>query len=52
VKFHVIKTDTSFLLSLIDLDRLKAYFNNVENTLVVEKRAFSVIRRFGHGFLL
>jgi hypothetical protein len=32
VKFHVIKTDTSFLLSLADMDRLKVYFNNIENT--------------------
>ncbi len=34
VKFHVIKTDTSFLLSLADMNRLKVYFNNVINSLI------------------
>jgi hypothetical protein len=61
VKFHVIKTDISFLLSLADMDRLKVYFNNVTNSLMQmvnineilrKKKSYSVIRRFGHGFLL
>jgi hypothetical protein len=54
VKFHVIKADTPFLLSLADMDRLKVYFNNVENTLFMttKNRSLPVIRRFGHGFLL
>jgi hypothetical protein len=61
VKFHVIKTDTSFLLSLADMNRLKVYFNNVINSLIQminineilrKKKSFSVIRRFDHGFLL
>jgi hypothetical protein len=54
VKFHVIKTDTPFLLSLADMNRLKVYFNNIENTLFMttKNRGLPVIRRFGHGFLL
>ena len=57
VEFHIVKTDTSFLLCLADLDRLKIYFNNVQNILISEnkqgdKQAFSVIRRFGHPFFL
>jgi hypothetical protein len=62
MKFHVIKTDISFLLSLADMNRLKVYFNNVINSLIQmikisdeilrKKRSFSVIRRFDHGFLL
>jgi hypothetical protein len=54
VKFHVIKTDTSFLLSLADMNRLKVYFNNVENTLfmITKNRDLSIIRRFDHDFLL
>ena len=43
VEFHIVKTDTSFLLCLADLDRLKVYFNNVQNTLVSENKTFSVI---------
>jgi thiol-disulfide isomerase/thioredoxin len=54
MKFHVIKTDTSFLLSLADMNRLKVYFNNVENILfmITKNRDLSVIRRFDHDFLL
>ncbi len=57
VKFHVIKTNTSFLISLADLDRLKVYFKNVENMLIKilqndQKKSFSVIRRFDHDFFL
>jgi hypothetical protein len=54
VKFHVIKADTSSLLSLADMNRLKVYFNNVENTLnmIIQNRKLSIIRRFDHGFLL
>jgi hypothetical protein len=33
MKFHVIKTNTSFLLSFAEMNRLKVYFNNVENIL-------------------
>ena len=51
-EFHIVKTDTSFLLCLIDLDRLKIYFNNGENILVNKKnnKIFSMIRRFGLFF--
>jgi hypothetical protein len=61
VKFHVIKTNISFLLSLADMNRLKVYFNNVINSLIQmintneilrKKKSFSVIRRFDHEFLL
>ncbi len=52
VEFHVIKTDTSFLLSLADMNRLKVYFNNVENLLVNTIKVLSIIRRFDHDFLL
>jgi hypothetical protein len=54
MKFHVIKTDTSFLLSLADMNRLKVYFNNVENILfmIIKNRDLSIIRRFDHDFLL
>jgi hypothetical protein len=62
MKFHVIKTDISFLLSLADMNRLKVYFNNVINSLIQmikifneilrKKKSYSVIRRFDHEFLL
>jgi hypothetical protein len=34
------------------MNRLKVYFNNVENLLVDKIKTSSVIRRFGHDFLL
>jgi hypothetical protein len=52
VKFHVIKADTSFLLSLANMNRLKVYFNNVENLLIDTIKVLSIIRRFDHDFLL
>jgi hypothetical protein len=45
VKFHVIKTDTSFLLSLVDMNRLKDYFNNVINSLIQMMKIFDEILR-------
>jgi DUF4097 and DUF4098 domain-containing protein YvlB len=62
VKFHVMKTNISFLLSLADMNRLKVYFNNVSNSpiqmikipdeILRKRRSFSVIKRFDHEFLL
>ncbi len=54
MKFHIIKTDTSFLLSLADMNRLKVYFNNVENILmkIINDKSFSIICRFDHDFFL
>jgi hypothetical protein len=54
MKFHVIKTNISFLLSLADINRLKVYFNNVKNILnmIIQNRKLSIIRRFDHEFLL
>jgi hypothetical protein len=54
MKFHVIKTDISFLLSLADMNRLKVYLNNVENILIMitQNRKLSIIWRFDHEFLL
>ncbi len=50
----MIKTNTSFLLSLADMNRLKVYFNNVENILfmIIKNRNLSIIKRFDHDFLL
>jgi hypothetical protein len=62
VKFHVIKTNISFLLNLANMNRLKVYFNNITNSLIQmiktsneilrKKKSYSIIRRFGHEFLL
>jgi hypothetical protein len=53
VEFHVMHTKTPFLLSLADMDRLRVYFNNLTNGLVLSTGdTVPVVRRFGHPFLL
>lgn len=52
VEFHIMPTNTPFLLSLADMDKLKVYFNNLTNTLITPYGDVPVVRRFGHSFLL
>ena len=52
VRFHIFNTDTPFLLSLADIDKLKVYFDNLRNILVSPQGDVLVVRRFGHPFLL
>ncbi len=40
--FHIIKMNTSFLLFLIDLDRLKMYFNNLINEMIQKMLDFQI----------
>ena len=52
MKFYVVKIDTSFLLCLNDMNRLKIYYNNIKNIFTSNNMSMSVIRRFSHLFLL
>lgn len=53
VKFHIVKADTSFLLCIVDLDRLKCYLNNVNNVLIKKDNStMPVICWFEYSFLL
>jgi hypothetical protein len=52
IEFHVLETDTPFLLCIDDMDALGVYYNNVDNMLVTPEGTFPVIRRFGHPFML
>jgi hypothetical protein len=52
VDFHVVKADTPFLLCLIDIDRLRVYYNNVIDTLIGPILTLLITRRFGHLFLI
>jgi hypothetical protein len=52
IEFHVLETDTPFLLCIDDMDALGVYYNNVDNILVTPEGTFPVIRRFGHPFML
>jgi hypothetical protein len=56
--FHIVEINISFLLFLVDLNRLGVYFNNLSNELIQDrpqidlKNRHSVIRRYEHVFLL
>jgi hypothetical protein len=51
VTYHILNTQTPFLLCLRDADRLKAYFNNVKNVIVrADGKTTPVIRKWGHAF--
>jgi hypothetical protein len=50
ITYHVLDTSTPFLFSLYDADRLKAYFNNVSDTIVQGHTTIPVVRKWGHPF--
>jgi hypothetical protein len=51
-EFHIVEADTLFLLCLKDIDTLGVYYNNLKDLLVAPSTTISVIRRFGHPFIL
>lgn len=54
VTFHVMQTDTPFLLSLADMDRLGIFLNNIKNVVVNHKTQEEILitRQFGHPFMI
>ena len=52
IESHITETDTLFLLSLVDIDTLKVYLNNLKNVLVIPNSTILIVRRFGYLFLL
>ena len=49
--FHIVQINT-FFFCLADLDRVNAYFNNVNNRIIQMNRSYPVVRRYGHVFLM
>ncbi|KAI0995484.1 hypothetical protein K3495_g12696 [Podosphaera aphanis] len=52
ITFHVLRSATPFVLSLRDMDRIGIEFHNLRNVLVQGNIEVSIIRKFGHPFLL
>ena len=52
VDFYVVKADTPFLLCLIDMDKLRVYYNNVTDALISPVLTLLITRRFGYPFLV
>jgi hypothetical protein len=44
VIFHIVEANISFLLSLVDLDRLRVYFNNLINELVQDRSTTIILQ--------
>ena len=51
IDFHVLESDTPFLLCLGDMDRLRVHFNNLTNLLHTPQGNYPIVRKFGHPFL-
>lgn len=51
VVFHVIPATTPFILSLADMNRLDAYFDNIRNVVVSNDIIAPAVRRYGHAYI-
>jgi hypothetical protein len=52
ITFHIVPTNTPFLLCLRDMDNLKIKFDNLDNVLIQNGKKFPVVRKWGHPWLL
>ena len=56
VTFHIVDMDTLFLLSIADIDLLKAKFDNLNNVMIQQidnaEQRTPVIRKNGHLYML
>ena len=41
--FYIVEADTPFLLSFVDMDILKVYFNNFKNVLIMPSGLILVV---------
>ena len=52
IEFYITETNTLFLLSLVDIDALKVYLNNLKNVLVIPNNTILIVYYFSYLFLL
>ena len=52
IAFHVVSTNTPFLLCLQDMDALGVRFDNIRNVLIQGEKVVPIIRRWGHPWML
>ena len=50
VVFHIMQINTSFLFCFVDMNKLKAFFNNIINQFVQFNCCHLIIRRYDHAF--
>ena len=44
VQFHIVKTDTPFLLYLVDMNRLYIKYNNLKDVIITHTKKVPVVR--------
>lgn len=52
ITFHVLPSNTPFLLCIHDMDKTGTYLNNIENVLVQGDKRIPIVRKFGHPWIL
>lgn len=52
IEFHLVKSDTSFLLYFTDMEQLSVYFNNIDKSPILSCIYIPAIPHFDHPFLL
>ena len=53
IDFHVMQMNTSFLLYLQDINKLKVYLNNLKDQIVLrDEFTVSIVRFHKHSFLI
>ena len=50
IVFHIVQINTFFLFCFVDMNKLKAFFNNIINQFIQFNRCHLIIRRYGHAF--
>jgi hypothetical protein len=52
ITFHVVPTNTPFLLCLQDMDAMGVRFDNLQNILIQGNKIVPIVRKWGHPWML
>ena len=50
IVFYIVQINTFFLFYFVDMNKLKAFFNNIINQFIQFNHCHLIIRRYGHAF--
>jgi hypothetical protein len=52
IQFYIINVIIPFLFLLIDIDKLKVYYNNIQDVFITNLKEILIIKHFGYAFLI
>ena len=52
IDFHIVPTNTPFLMCIQDMDRMKIKFDNLSNVLIQGEKRVPIVRKWGHPWML